>query len=144
LHRLGLAGRITEVLSPPAFWPAVAQGAVAVEMRAADMTMRPALAALDAPPAHAAVRAERACLAALAGGCLAPIGAWARIVGDRLTLGAVVFEERTGEVRAVSAEREAASAGELPELLGMRVAEALCDAGAAEMLDRMRGRPSPS
>ena len=142
LHRLGLAGRITEVLSPPAFWPAVAQGAVAVEIRAADTRLRQALAPLDDSPAHAAVRAERGCLAALAGGCLAPIGAWARIIGDRLTLGAVVFEERNGEVRAVSAEHAATATAERPESLGMRVAEALRDAGAAEMLERMRGRPS--
>jgi len=144
LHRLGLAGRITEVLAPPVFWPAVAQGAVAIEIRAADTSLRHALATLDDPPAHAAVRAERACLAALAGGCLAPIGAWARIGGERLTLGAVVFEERSGEVRAVSAEHAVDFAAELPESLGMRVAEALRDAGADEMLDRMRGRPSPS
>jgi hydroxymethylbilane synthase len=142
LHRLGLAGRITEVLSPPAFWPAVAQGAVAVEIRAADTRLRQALALLDDSPAHAAVRAERGCLAALAGGCLAPIGAWARIIGDRLRLGAVVFEERNGEVRAVSAEHAATATAERPESLGMRVAEALRDAGAAEMLERMRGRPS--
>jgi hydroxymethylbilane synthase len=144
LHRLGLAGRISEVLSPPAFWPAVAQGAVAVEIRAADGHMRDALAPLDDASARAAVRAERACLAALAGGCLAPIGAWARTCGDRLTLGAVVFEEHAGAVRAVSAERAAESAGESPEALGVRVAEALSAAGANEMLDRMRSRASPS
>jgi hypothetical protein len=56
----------------------------------------------------------------------------------------VVFEEHAGAVRAVSAERAAEFAGELPEALGVRVAEALTVAGAAEMLDRMRGRSSGS
>ena len=144
LHRLGLAGRISEVLSPPAFWPAVAQGAVAVEIRSADMNMRHAIAPLDDAAAHGTVRAERACLAALAGGCLAPIGAWARIDGDRLVLGAVVFEEGFGEVRSVTAERAAEFAGESPESLGSRVADVLRDAGAAEMLDRMRARQPAS
>lgn len=144
LQRLGLAGRITEVLAPPVFWPAVAQGAVAVEIRADDMAMSRALAALDDAAAHVSIRAERACLAALAGGCLAPIGAWARMRGGLLTLGAVVFEEQAGAVRAVSAEREAESAAEGPEALGIRVADALGEAGATGMLRRMRGDMSPS
>jgi hydroxymethylbilane synthase len=142
LQRLGLAERITAVLAPPGFWPAVAQGAVAVEIRAADSAMRRSLAALDDTAAHAAIRAERACLAALAGGCLAPIGAWARAHGDRLVLGAVVFEERNGSVRSAAAELEAESPAAPPEALGTRVAAALVDRGAAAMLDRMRGRAS--
>ena len=142
LQRLGLAERITAVLAPPGFWPAVAQGAVAVEIRAADIAMRRSLAALDDTAAHAAIRAERACLAALAGGCLAPIGAWARTHGDRLVLGAVVFEERNGSVRSAAAELEAESPVAPPEALGTRVAAALVDRGAAAMLDRMRGRAS--
>jgi len=140
LQRLGLAERITAVLAPPLFWPAVAQGAVAVEIRAADTAMRRALAGLDDIAAHAAIRAERACLAALAGGCLAPIGAWARTDGDRLVLGAVVFEERSGSVRSVAAELEAEAAAAPPEALGTRVAAALVERGAAAMLGRMRER----
>lgn len=144
LQRLGLATRITAVLAPPVFWPAVAQGAVAVEIRAGDMAMRRSLAPLDDAAAHDAIRAERACLAALAGGCLAPIGAWARTHGDRLTLGAVVFEEHAGAVRSVSAEHAVASAEEDAETLGLRVAHALCEAGANGMLRRMRGERPPS
>jgi hydroxymethylbilane synthase len=141
LHRLGLAKRITEVLAPPAFSPAVAQGAVAVEIRAGDARTRAALAALDDGPAHAAVRAERACLAALAGGCLAPIGGWAREVGGRLTLTATVFEDDGATTHAATAEL-AADDDEPPEALGRRVAAALAAAGAADMLRRMRDRQS--
>jgi len=140
LQRLGLAERITAVLAPPVFWPAVAQGAVAVEIRADDIAMRRSLAPLDDPAAHDAIRAERACLAALAGGCLAPIGAWARTAGDRLVLGAVVFEEHAGTVRSAAVELEAESLAARPESLGMRVAAALADKGAADMLGRMRDR----
>jgi hydroxymethylbilane synthase len=94
------------------------------------------LGQLDDPAAHRAVRAERACLAELAAGCLAPVGAWARVEGDRLTLGAAVFEQRGTHVRRVSAG-ESGSA-EAPEAVGLRVAAALRDAGAEEMLLRMR------
>jgi hydroxymethylbilane synthase len=137
LQRLGLTDRIAALLEPPAFWPAVAQGAVVVEIRADDAAMLRALEPLDDPAAHAAVRAERACLAALAGGCLAPIAAWARVAGGRLTLGARVFEETARGVRMLSAE-DVAGAEDAPEALGRRVAASLAREGADAMLLRAR------
>lgn len=136
LERLGLAGRIVEVLKPPAFWPAVGQGALAIEIRADDEPLRRSLASLDDAAAHAAVRAERACLAALAGGCLAPIGAWARAEGGRIALGAAVFERDAAGVRKVMVEE--VSTGDAPEVVGSRAATALMARGAADMLQRMR------
>jgi hydroxymethylbilane synthase len=135
LHRLGLAGWIAEVLAPPVFWPAVGQGALAIETRAGDVRTRQVVAPLDDAAAHAAVRAERSCLAALAGGCLAPIGAHARMADGRLTLGAAVFEQDGDAIRSVSTEESAADA---PEAIGGRVAAALLGMGAAAMLHRMR------
>jgi len=138
LRRLGMGQRISEVLRPDAFWPAVAQGALAVQIRTDDLRMREVLAPLDDPSTHLAVRAERSCLAALAGGCLAPIGAWARQTdGGRLELGACVLEDRDGEIRKVTAARESES-GQSPESLGQAVAAALASRGADEMLERMR------
>ena len=70
------------------------------------------------------MEAERACLAGLAGGCLAPVGAWARFEGDRLHLGACVLgPDGDGIKRIVS--RGVAEAAESPDRLGRRVAEAL-------------------
>lgn len=146
LERLGLAGRISELLRPPAFWPAVAQGALVVQVRAADQRLHDILAPLDHMPTHAAVMAERSCLAGLAGGCLAPIGAWARIQDDGfMTLGACVLEDEEGRVRRIVAERQAdaritqVSSAALQHL-GTDVAAGLLAAGAAEMLARMRLR----
>jgi len=156
LARLGLAGRITEVLAPPRFWPAVSQGALAVQIRAGDERVRSRLAALDHAASHVAVRAERACLAALAGGCLAPIGAWGRVQGDgRLTLEACVLEALDQGVHRIEARGEMpaglvdppppnpAGAGSglslrTPEDLGRAVAGLLLDQGAAEMLAKCR------
>lgn len=144
LRRLGLADRITEVLEPDAFWPAIAQGALALQTRADDVDTRRAVATLDHPATHDAVRAERACLAALAGGCLAPIGGWARIDADgRLRLGACVLEQAGDRVRRILAEEvmtpsREVSTGSGPVGLGGRVAESLAGKGAAEMLARMR------
>lgn len=145
LERLGLAGRITETLRPDAFWPAVAQGALGVQIRVDDRRARDAVAPLDDPASHEAVRAERACLATLAGGCLAPIGAWGRTGGGRLELGACVLEERDGRVRRIVSkgsiprgDGSEVSRGAAAHDLGVRMAAGLQKCGADEMLARMR------
>lgn len=143
LSRLGLDQRVTEVLRPPAFWPAIAQGALAIEVRADDDRTRTAVRLLDCPETHAAVRAERSCLASLAGGCLAPIGGWARAEAGRLRLGAVVFGMADGSVSRVAAEAVAESAGDSPEALGRRVAATLEAAGAAQLLASARATDIP-
>ena len=142
LARLGLAQRITEVLRPPAFWPAIAQGALAVEIRADDERTRAAVRLLDCPATHAAVRAERSCLAALAGGCLAPIGGWARADGGVLRLAATVFGAAGAGVSQVTAEEKMVAGVEEPEALGRRVAATLHARGAAELLAALRGHRS--
>ena len=78
LTRLGRAGEITQFLPMSIILPAAGQGALGLETRRDDEPTRSALAALDHPPTHHAVLAERAMLAALHGGCLAPIAAWGR------------------------------------------------------------------
>jgi hydroxymethylbilane synthase len=77
LHRLGLAGRITEYLDPELFLPAPGQGALAIQVRADDPEMRTALAPLHDPETARAIEAERHLLAALGGGCSVPCGALA-------------------------------------------------------------------
>lgn len=138
LERLGLEARITELLRPPAFWPAVAQGALVVQARADDAATRAAIAPLDDPETHEAVRAERTFLAALAGGCLAPIGAWARRREDgSLELGGCVLEATAAGVQGISAAA-AAQPHDTPETLGRAVAGQLLAAGADAMLASAR------
>ena len=86
LTRLDLVDHITEALDPTTFVPQVGQGAIAVECRTDDDATRDRLAAVDDADAHAAVRAERAFLAALGGGCEAPLGAYAWPDGDALSM----------------------------------------------------------
>ena len=59
----------------------VGQGALAVECRADDDATRERLAAIDDVDAHTAVRAERAFLAELGGGCSLPCAAYATVDG---------------------------------------------------------------
>jgi hydroxymethylbilane synthase len=77
LHRLGLLDRADEILSPSVLLPQVAQGALAVECRAADDATLACCRAIDDRPAHRAVDAERGFLARLGGGCDLPVGALA-------------------------------------------------------------------
>ena len=137
LERLGLSGRVTELLRPAGFWPAIGQGALVVQIRDDDDATRLALSAIDDHDSHAAVRAERACLARLAGGCLAPIGAWARREEGRLVLGACVLGPRGDGVERIEST-ETAAEGESPEGLGRRVAGILVARGADALLARAR------
>ncbi|MBM4021430.1 MAG: hydroxymethylbilane synthase [Planctomycetes bacterium] len=151
LERLGLGNRIDALLQPPEFWPAVGQGALALQVRADDAATRQAIAPLDDPGSHAAVLAERACLARLSAGCLAPVGGWGRVEpGGELVLSARVLVEDDAGVRHVTREERVAfdsaseadpvTGGEKFSALGTRVAVALLAEGAGAMLDRMRHR----
>lgn len=73
--------------------PAPAQGAVGIECRAEDGHARTLLAAIDHPPTHRCVLAERGLLAALQADCHSPVGAIAVIEGAILTLRAELLSE---------------------------------------------------
>ena len=90
LQRLDLADRATDVLEPTVMLPQVAQGALAVECRADDRATTAKLRAIDDAIAHRGVRAERAFLGELGGGCNLPCGALAVVAGDEITLDAVL------------------------------------------------------
>lgn len=91
LQRLGLAARASEILPAELMLPAVAQGALAVELRGEDHALRALLAPLDDKATAACVTAERAMLAALDGSCRTPIAGLATLSGDRLRLDALLL-----------------------------------------------------
>lgn len=92
LRRLGLADYITEIMPVETLTPAAGQGALAIETRAGDRALRRMLRVVDHPPTRRAITAERAVLAGLGAGCLAPIGVHAIPCanGERMRLLAVV------------------------------------------------------
>ncbi len=136
LLRLGIARSKMQVLPKEVMLPAVGQGALGIEIRRADNEVRKVLAPLDDRPTHQAVIAERAMLAALRGGCLAPVGAWGRIEAERLRLSGVVL---SGD----GSRRVAAESSVSPEsaiALGETVASDLLKQGAAELIAAARGQ----
>ena len=78
LKRLGLAARATNLLAPEDWLPALAQGAVGIEIREDDANARAAVAALDDPATSVALACERAFQAALDGSCRTPIAGLAQ------------------------------------------------------------------
>ena len=137
LRRLGLDSRIGEVLPFNMMLPAVGQGALAIECRADDAVTRAAVAALHHPATHSAVIAERALLAALRGGCMAPVGALGKIDGNELILSAVVLSI-DGTERIEARDRDRSHTVRSAEELGQRVAESLLKRGAAELIAASR------
>jgi hydroxymethylbilane synthase len=72
LDRLGLAGEIGRRFEPSEVLPEAGQGALALQVRAGEEEL---VAVADDPDTRRRVEAERACVAALEGGCLAPVAA---------------------------------------------------------------------
>jgi hydroxymethylbilane synthase len=130
VHRLGLRGRITSYFSFEQICPAVGQGALAIEIRQGHAQLARAVTPLDDPSTHLAVRAERAMLRHLGGGCQVPIAAHANVEDAQLYLrGVVASLDGSRLVRAA-----AASSPEDPENLGAAVAEDLLEKGAGDIL----------
>jgi hydroxymethylbilane synthase len=132
LRRLGLDDAITELLDPALFPPSPGQGALAVQVRAGDSELLQMLNAYGDPDADAAVRAERALLGALHGGCSVPVGACAAVCGGTLTLSA--------QVTSLDGQHKitAAITGTSPETAGTQLAAILRQRGADTILDQIR------
>lgn len=118
LDRLLLGGRLTQRLDPSEFVPAPAQGAIALETVTGSAAAR-ACALVDDPATRVAVAAERSVLIGLGGGCLLPLGAWARIEEGRLFLIAALV------VGGAIHRAEASGSVDEPEALGEMVAARL-------------------
>jgi len=133
LSRLGLVERIAYYFPIEQMCPAVGQGALAIEARHNDEQVKRAVEALDHRATHLAVRAERATLQHLGGGCQVPIAAHAVINGQELRLLAVVANPETAEMIQTSAVGPC----EKPEELGVAVAQQLLKRGARALLESM-------
>ncbi|MZH02517.1 MAG: hydroxymethylbilane synthase [Nitrospinae bacterium] len=86
LIRMGWEDKISEIISPDILLPAMGQGAVGIESRKHDVDNQILLADMDDEDTHLALDAERAVVTQLEGGCNVPIGAFATIQDDEITL----------------------------------------------------------
>jgi hydroxymethylbilane synthase len=135
LMRLGLPERIRARFEPGEMLPAAGQGALGIEVRADDTTLREALATLSDRPAWLAVHAERAVSRGLGGSCSVPLAAYAHWQGAALHLHVALGDAATPTRALLRAEVQGAvgdTAG--AEALGAAAVALLRSQGAAEYL----------
>ena len=130
LDRLGLAARIRHRLEPPAWLPAAAQGAIAIEHRDTDARAAELLKPLHDPDTATCVAAERALTRHLQGSCQVPIAAFCIETEIGLHLCGLVGDAASG--RLVRAEDDGQT--QAPDELGIRVAKQLIERGAGRLL----------
>ena len=130
LIRLHRTSAISQYLPPALMLPAVGQGALAVEVRQSDEEVRGLVRPLTHLPTEEAVRAERAFLSALGGGCAVPVAAHAAVADGRLNLQGMVADLDGGKVIRESLSGSPVEA----EDIGRRLAEKMLSQGAEEIL----------
>jgi hydroxymethylbilane synthase len=113
LDRLGLAGEVDRRFEPDELLPEAGQGALAIQVRAGEEELA---AAADDEETRRRVEAERACVAAVGGGCLAPVAAH----HDGSTLVGLVAGEDGSWVERRSGDDPAALGEELARLAAER------------------------
>jgi hydroxymethylbilane synthase len=130
LRRLGHNSRISVALPPHICVPAPGQGIVAVETRSNDGRVCTAVRRINDPVSAATLAAERMVVRRLGGGCQMPIGAYATVSNNELSLMTVVLS--TDGTRVVRAEGSGPVSE--AEAVGTRTAMRLLAQGAAEIL----------
>ena len=130
VHRLGLSHEITEYLAPELCTPEAGQGALAVEVRADDERSRQVAQAADHAETRIAVTAEVETLKKLGGGCKVPIATYAEVHGDEILLRGMVGELAGPRILRAHVTGPASH----PMEVGRRLAQALVDQGARELL----------
>ncbi|MFZ6017384.1 MAG: hydroxymethylbilane synthase [Nitrospirota bacterium] len=154
VKRLGWSERITEILEPEISLPAIGQGAIGIECRINDESMNDIVAPLNHKETSICVRAERAFLKRLGGGCQVPIAAYATIEQKSrrpeeqkdITSELLNFRTSTliidGLVGSISGHRiirgRLQGRPEEAEALGIKLAEDLLAQGAREILKEIK------
>ncbi len=133
--RMGWEEKITEYLPVNISLPAIGQGALCIECRAGDNSILERIGWLNHPETSICVRAERAFLKRLEGGCQVPIGAYATIVHDKLEvegfIASVDGKRIVREKRVVTTNHS--------EEIGVALAESLLIQGGEEILREVYG-----
>jgi hydroxymethylbilane synthase len=113
LDRLGLAAEIGARLEPEQMLPEAAQGALALQVRAGEEEL---VSGADHAETRRRVEPERRCVAAIGGGCLAPVAAH----HDGVSLRALVADEDGAWIELRSGDDPVALAQELVDLAAAR------------------------
>ncbi|RSD23333.1 hydroxymethylbilane synthase [Mesobacillus subterraneus] len=134
LKRMGWASdTVTEFIDEDVCVPAVGQGALSIECRGDDTELLQLLEKFTSPETSAAVRAERAFLHKMEGGCQVPIAGYAYINEQE----EIVLTALVGSPDGKTIIREQVT-GTNPEELGELAADKLISQGAKDLIDRVK------
>lgn len=106
LQRLHMEEYVTCYLSEDIMMPAVAQGALAIEIKKERTDIADLINVLCDDNIHAEVMVERAFLKEMNGGCHTPIGACARIQNDEMTLSALYGNEEGSCIKRITVSKK--------------------------------------
>jgi hydroxymethylbilane synthase len=136
VKRLGLTEYVKEVISDELSLPAIGQGALGIECRIEDKEMNEILQFLNDEDTSLCVRAERAFLRVLEGGCQVPIGAYAKISDNKLIIKGLV-----GSLDGKKVIKETISGDKYDsEALGETLAKIILERGGKSILEEIYGR----
>lgn len=130
IKRMELSHVISEFLEPERMLPAVGQGALGIETRTDDVFANQMVTSIAHQQTMTTVKAERAFLKQLKGGCQVPIGAHATMEDKTLTVTGMVADLEG--VRLI--RKELRGDPRQPEVIGTRLADAVLESGGAEIL----------
>ena len=133
LIRLGFEHRITRSLEPEECLPAIGQGAVGIEVRSDDITVKELLAPLGHAETSTRIAAERALNEALNGGCQVPIAGYAVLDDGQIFLRGLVGEPDGSRILRAEANGKAEDA----VIIGRQLAEDLLSQGADQILSQL-------
>jgi hydroxymethylbilane synthase len=140
VKRLGWQQRVTEFIPPDISLPAIGQGAIGIECRINDEWVNNLITALNHPETFTCVKAERAFLRKLEGGCQVPIAAHARLADGKIVMHGLVGSISGDRIIKGSIEGDPGHA----ETLGISLAEEVLSKGAKEILDEVYKKSLPS
>jgi len=130
IERLKMNKYISSIISTEEILPAVGQGALGIEIHEENIFAEKILKSINDENTFIAVRAERALLKYLEGGCQIPIGAFAEVKPNGLYLDAVIASIDG----TITFRKKIRGSKNNPEKLGIELAKDLLKAGASEIL----------
>jgi len=135
MHRLEASQRIAAYLEAPAWLPAPAQGAIALQVRETDQATLLRIEPLNDSASAIDTAAERAFLASLEGGLQSPVSALVVANGDTRVLHGIIVDPQGRSLLRGEHELDV----DQPALVGVRLANELRGQGASRILDAVRG-----
>jgi hydroxymethylbilane synthase len=133
VERLKLNNYISSIIKTDVMLPAVGQGALGIETRSDNKIVNEIVHSVHHEDTYKAVLAERTLLKTLEGGCQVPIGAFAEIKQNGLSLEALV-----GSLDgSITFRKKIRGSKKYPEVIGKKLAQDLLKAGAKNILDKI-------